>query len=139
MLKKCFYTLLMSVVVLATLGVIFLGDLQVKTANASSDYQELQLFTDVLTIVKRSYVEETSIKDLVYGAIDGMLTSLDPHSGFMSPEIYKEMKVDTRGEFGGLGIEISVRDGILTIVAPIEDTPASRAGLEAGDHHEFIV
>jgi carboxyl-terminal processing protease len=63
-----------------------------------------------------------------------MLASLDPHSGFMSPEIYKEMKVDTRGEFGGLGIEISARDGVLTIVSPIEDTPASRADLQAGDH-----
>ncbi len=134
MFKKLFSALLMSVMVLAFFGVVFLGQLQVKNAHASSDYQELQLFTDVLTIVKRSYVEEVAIKDLVYGAIDGMLTSLDPHSGFMSPDIYKEMKVDTRGEFGGLGIEISVRDGILTVVAPIEDTPASRAGLQAGDH-----
>jgi carboxyl-terminal processing protease len=134
MLKKTFFTLLMSAIVLTLFGVISLGHLQVKNASASSEYQELQLFTDVLTIVQRSYVEEVTIKDLVYGAIDGMLASLDPHSGFMSPEIYKEMKVDTRGEFGGLGIEISVRDGILTIVAPIEDTPASRAGLLAGDH-----
>ena len=102
-------------------------------AGAASDYQELQLFTDVLTIVKRSYVEDVSIKDLIYGAIDGMLTSLDPHSGFMPPEIFSEMKVDTRGQFGGLGIEITMRDGLLTIVAPIEDTPAARAGLAAGD------
>ena len=103
-------------------------------AEDTAEYQELQIFTDVMTIIKRSYVEEVAVKELVYGAIDGMLASLDPHSGFMSPEIYKEMKVDTRGEFGGLGIEISIRDGLLTIVAPIEDTPASRAGLQAGDH-----
>lgn len=133
MFKKFAAMFLMSVLALTVFGVIWSGHLQVKSANASSDYQELQLFTDVLTIVKRSYVEEVSIKDLVYGAIDGMLTSLDPHSGFMPPDIYKEMKVDTRGEFGGLGIEISMRDGLLTIVAPIEDTPASRAGLLAGD------
>jgi carboxyl-terminal processing protease len=107
--------------------------LQAPIANAASQYEELQLFTDVLTIVRRSYVEETSVKELVYGAIDGMLASLDPHSGFMPPEIYRELKVDTSGEFGGLGIEIAVRSGVLMIVAPIEDTPAYRAGLEAGD------
>ena len=115
-------------------GLVCLGHLTVAAADDSSQYQELQIFTDVLTIVQRSYVEEVPIKDLVYGAIDGMLASLDPHSGFMSPDIYKEMKVDTRGEFGGLGIEISLRDSLLTIVSPIEDTPASRAGLQAGDH-----
>ena len=134
MFRKIFSTLLMSLAILVTCGVVSLGVMQASRANASSEYQDLQLFTDVLTIVKRSYVEDVEIRDLVYGAIDGMLTSLDPHSGFMSPDIYKEMKVDTRGEFGGLGIEISMRDGILTIVAPIEDTPASRAGLLAGDH-----
>lgn len=99
----------------------------------TSDYDNLQIFTDVLTIVKRSYVEEVTVKELVYGAIEGMLASLDPHSGFMSPEIFKDMKVDTSGEFGGLGIEISIRNGLLIIVSPIEDTPASRAGLQAGD------
>jgi carboxyl-terminal processing protease len=86
-----------------------------------------------LSIVRRSYVEEVPVKDLVYGAIDGMLASLDPHSGFMPPEIYKEMKIDTRGEFGGLGVEITLKDDMLTIVAPIEDTPAFHAGLAAGD------
>jgi len=134
MLKHKLLILSLTLAVLAVLGVFSVGYLQASEQKATSDYQELQLFTDVLTIVKRSYVEEVPIKDLVYGAIDGMLASLDPHSGFMSPDIYKEMKVDTRGEFGGLGIEISLRDGILTIVAPIEDTPASRAGLQAGDH-----
>ncbi|MDH3869772.1 MAG: S41 family peptidase [Desulfuromonadales bacterium] len=126
--------LLLTSVLVLLFGLLLFGRIDVRQADAATDYQELQLFTDVLTIVKRSYVEEVTIKDLVYGAIDGMLASLDPHSGFMSPDIYKEMKVDTRGEFGGLGIEISQRDGILTIVSPIEDTPASRAGLQAGDH-----
>ncbi len=102
-------------------------------AEVSSDYQDLQLLTDVLTIVRRSYVEEVSFKDLIYGAIDGMLLSLDPHSGFMPPEIYSEMKLDTRGQFGGLGVEITVRDGLLTVVAPIEGTPAARAGLVTAD------
>ncbi len=104
-------------------------------AEAQSDpaYAELQLFTDVLSIVRRSYVEEVPVKDLIYGAIDGMMASLDPHSGFMPPDLYKELKIDTRGEFGGLGIEITLKDEFLTIVTPIEDTPAFRAGLEAGD------
>jgi carboxyl-terminal processing protease len=104
-----------------------------RSAQAETAYAELQLFTDVLSIVRRSYVEEVPVKELVYGAIDGMLASLDPHSGFMPPEVYKEMKIDTRGEFGGLGIEITLKDDILTIVTPIEDTPAFRAGLAAGD------
>jgi carboxyl-terminal processing protease len=102
-------------------------------AEATAAYRELQLFTDVLTIVRRSYVEEVPVKDLVYGAIDGMLASLDPHSGFMPPEVYREMKIDTRGEFGGLGVEITIKDDVLTVVAPIEDTPAYRAGLASGD------
>jgi carboxyl-terminal processing protease len=126
--------LLLTFVLMLMCGMVSFGRIDAAQADAAADYQELQLFTDVLTIVKRSYVEDVTIKDLVYGAIDGMLASLDPHSGFMSPDIYKEMKIDTRGEFGGLGIEISARDGVLTIVSPIEDTPASRAGLEAGDH-----
>lgn len=104
-----------------------------RPAQAEAGYAELQLFTDVLSIVRRSYVEEVPVKDLVYGAIDGMLASLDPHSGFMPPDVYKELKIDTRGEFGGLGIEITLKDDTLTIVAPIEDTPAFRAGLAAGD------
>jgi len=125
--------LLLSCLLALILSMLSFDRLDVRQADAATDYKELLLFTDVLTIVKRSYVEEVSIKDLVYGAIDGMLASLDPHSGFMPPEIYTEMKVDTRGEFGGLGIEISLRDRVLTIVSPIEDTPASRAGLLAGD------
>ncbi len=103
------------------------------TAQEVDSYKELQLFTDVLSIIRRSYVEEVDMKELVYGAVDGMLASLDPHSSFMPPDVYKELKIDTSGEFGGLGIEITIRDGILTIVSPIEDTPAYRAGLQAGD------
>ena len=134
MLKNKISAFTLALLLLLSFGLACVGHLPVAAADESSGYQELQIFTDVLTIVQRSYVEEVPIKDLVYGAIDGMLASLDPHSGFMSPEIYKEMKVDTRGEFGGLGIEISLRDSLLTIVSPIEDTPASRAGLQAGDH-----
>ncbi len=97
------------------------------------EYREIELFTDVISIVRKSYVEDVTMKELIHGAIKGMLTSLDPHSTFLPPEMYQEMKVDTRGEFGGLGIEITIRDSILTVVSPIEDTPAFHAGLEAGD------
>ena len=103
------------------------------TARAESPYDEMKLFTDVLSIIRGSYVEEVDIKELIYGGINGMLSTLDPHSSFMDPETYKEMKTDTKGEFGGLGIEISIRDNVLTIISPIEDTPAYRIGLKAGD------
>lgn len=102
-------------------------------AQGGNDYESIELFTDVLAIVKKSYVEEVDTKKLIYGAINGMLASLDPHSSFMPPETYKEMKIDTKGSFGGLGIEITIKDGILTVISPIEDTPAFRAGVKAGD------
>jgi len=120
--------------VLILLGWFATGQMsRVVRAEVPSQYQELELFTDVLSIVRKSYVEEVSLKDLVHGAIDGMLASLDPHSAFMPPDMFKEMKIDTTGEFGGLGIEITLKDNILTVVSPIEDTPAYRAGLQAGD------
>ena len=102
-------------------------------ALSSSIYDELKLFTDILSHVQKDYVEETKSKDLIHGAIKGMLETLDPHSGFMPPETYKEMQAETRGRFEGLGLEITMKDGILTVVAPIEDTPAFKAGLFAGD------
>ena len=98
-----------------------------------NDYESIELFTDVLSMVKKSYVEEVDTKKLIYGAINGMLASLDPHSSFMAPEMYKEMKIETKGAFGGLGIEITIKDGVLMVISPIEDTPAFRAGIKAGD------
>ncbi len=102
-------------------------------ALSASVYDELRLFSDVLGLVQKDYVEETKSKDLIYGAIKGMLETLDPHSGFMPPETFKEMQAETRGRFEGLGLEITMKDGILTVVAPIEDTPAFKAGILAGD------
>jgi carboxyl-terminal processing protease len=102
-------------------------------AAANQDYEELETFTNVLAIIKKHYVEEVTTKELVNGAIDGMLASLDPHSAYLTPELYRELQVETKGAFGGLGIEITQRNGMLTIVAPIEDTPAYRAGLKSGD------
>lgn len=101
--------------------------------NKDTLYQELDLFGQVISIVEKKYVEEKDIKDLIYGALSGLANSLDSYSQFLKPEDYKELLVETEGKFGGLGIEITIRNGLLTIVSPIEDTPAFRAGLKAGD------
>lgn len=96
-------------------------------------YEQVELFSDAVSIIQTDYVEEVKPQKLVYGALEGMLSSLDPNSQFMDPETYKEMEVDTMGEFGGLGIEIGIKDDILTIIAPIDGTPAEKAGLKSGD------
>jgi carboxyl-terminal processing protease len=96
-------------------------------------YRQVGLFSDSLAIIQTDYVDEVKPKDLIYGALKGMLSSLDPYSQFMDPDTYNELKVDTEGKFGGLGIEITIKDGLLTIVTPIEDTPAWKAGIKAGD------
>ena len=103
------------------------------TAFAAERYQELQIFTKVLNFVQQYYVEEVDTKKLVYGAIKGMLQELDPHTNFLPPDLYKEFESETSGEFGGLGIEITVQNDVLTVIAPIEDTPAWEAGIQAGD------
>ncbi len=101
---------------------------------ASTRYDDLSLFTNVLNLVRRNYVEEVDERTLVHGAVQGMLLELDPHSTFLEPEAYKEMQVDTKGEFHGLGIEITKRkDGFIQVVAPIDGTPAQRAGIKAQD------
>lgn len=102
---------------------------------ASSDniYKELELFTDALNLVRENYVEEVNTQEVIYGAIRGMLKSLDEHSAFLTPEEFKEFQVETRGSFGGLGIVISIVNEQLTIISPIEDTPGWEAGLKEGD------
>jgi carboxyl-terminal processing protease len=113
---------------------VVIGKWAVKSVSAESDtYQELKLFTEVISIIKGNYVEEVKVKDLIYGALKGMLNSLDPHSSFMTPDLFKEMKVDTKGEFGGVGIQIGKKGGFITVISPIEDTPAYQAGIKAGD------
>lgn len=116
-------------------GIIFLAgqSLDKVSAVGRDTYESLEAFTNVLAIVQKNYVEEVGTQKLVEGAINGMLTALDPHSAYLTPESYRELQVDTGGSFGGLGIEITLRDGILTVVSPIEDTPAYRAGVKAGD------
>jgi len=120
----------------AILALLFSGGNAVQRVDAVSKdaaYENLQTFTNILAIVQKNYVEDVTTEQLVEGAINGMLTSLDPHSAYLTPELYKELQVDTKGSFGGLGIEITVRNGVLTVVSPIEDTPAYRAGVKAGD------
>ncbi|NJL25502.1 MAG: S41 family peptidase [Calothrix sp. SM1_5_4] len=102
-------------------------------AIAEERYLELQLFAKVLNLVQQYYVEEVDTKKLIYGGIKGMLRELDPHTNFLPPEIYKEFETETSGEFGGIGIEITVQNGVLTVISPIEDTPAYKAGIKAGD------
>jgi carboxyl-terminal processing protease len=103
------------------------------SAVPRQDYESLELFTNILSIVKKNYVEEVDTKNLINGAVGGMLSSLDPHSAYLTPEHYKDLQMDTQGRFGGLGIEITVKNGVLTVVSPIEDTPAFKAGVKPGD------
>lgn len=115
-----------------------LSNAQAKQATKEEDksvdrYAELQIFSKVLNLVQQYYVEDVDTKKLVYGAIKGMLRELDPHTNFLTPENFKDFENETSGEFGGLGIEISIQNGVLTIISPIEDTPADRAGIQPGD------
>ncbi len=97
-------------------------------------YEYLRTFSHVIELVKKNYVEEVNDRQIVYSAIKGILESLDPYSAFLDSEMYKEMQTETKGEFGGIGIELTIKDGFPTVITPIEDTPASKAGLKPGDH-----
>jgi carboxyl-terminal processing protease len=128
------FRIVLVIFVVFLIGVLIGSGRSQKVSDLSNSmYEDLKVFTDVLGLIQKDYVEETKPKDLVYGAIKGMLETLDPHSAFMPPSMYKEMQEETRGRFEGLGIEITMKDGILTVVSPIEDTPAYRAGILAGD------
>ncbi|MDH5509309.1 MAG: S41 family peptidase [Nitrospinota bacterium] len=126
---------------LAALSAAFFAGLVVMALVARSNsvmadvktYDNLETFANILSLVEQNYVETVEPTKLVEGAINGMLRSLDAHSSYMTPEMYKEMQVETEGEFGGIGIEITIKDDLLTVVAPIEDTPAWDAGIQAGD------
>lgn len=108
----------------------------VQAAGSAETYRQLNLFGDVYERVKSDYVDEVTDEKLVEAAINGMLTSLDPHSSYMNAKAFGDMQVQTRGEFGGLGIEVTMENGFVKVVSPIDDTPASRAGLKTGD---FII
>jgi carboxyl-terminal processing protease len=125
---------ILLLIVAAALLSVFTGGVMAKRLPFQGEaYENLKVFTEVLSYIEANYVEEVEPEKLMQGAIRGMLRTLDPHSSFMPQDVYREMQVETEGRFGGLGIEITVRDDVLTIVAPIEGTPAFRAGLQAGD------
>ena len=102
-------------------------------AENGDTFRQLELFGDIFEKVRKLYVEETNDKELIESAINGMLQSLDPHSSYLNKDSYSDMKVQTRGEFGGLGIEVTMEQGFVRVVSPIDNTPAARAGLETGD------
>lgn len=104
-----------------------------KADTNNERYENLSLFQKALYFVEQNYVEEVKNKDLIYGAIKGMVETLDPHSNFLPPEIFKDMKIDTSGKFGGVGIEVGMKNSILTVITPIDDTPAYKAGIKPGD------
>jgi len=109
------------------------ADPKAAGGDKSELYQQLNLFGDVLERIRRDYVEPVEEKQLIENAINGMLTALDPHSSYMNPKSYKDMQVQTKGEFGGLGIEVTMENGVIKVVSPIDDTPASKAGILPGD------
>ena len=131
-MKKVFWFLIAAFYVLTLCFSASEGE---KEASVTEEdiYKYMEQVATIFTIVEKNYVDPVEKKKLIYGAMKGIVGELDPHSQFMDPDIHKEMKIETEGEFGGLGIEITVRDDQLTIIAPIEGTPAHRAGLKTGD------
>ncbi len=107
--------------------------IQTQQKKKNELYKQIELFSDVLAVVQSDYVDEINNKDLIYGSLRGMLASLDPYSQFMDPQAYKDLKVETEGKFGGLGVEITLKDNLLTVVTPYEDTPAWKAGIKPND------
>jgi carboxyl-terminal processing protease len=125
---------LISLMALLIGGLLFLnGSSRDVEADTSDVYKNIEVFTEVLRQIEKNYVEPQDSQTLIYGAIKGMVQSLDPHSSFMTKEEHQELLIETKGSFSGVGIEITVRDNILTVVSPIEGTPAFEAGLKAGD------
>ena len=138
MSKRLKLSLSIALVFIFILGFLIGAGAQGKRPYTGADskelYDYLRTFSDVIDLVKKNYVDETKDKDIVYAAIKGILESLDPHSSFLTPDMYKDMQTETKGEFGGIGIEITIKDGFPTVIAPIEDTPAYKVGLKSGDH-----
>src|SRR5688572_18863356 len=135
-------TSVLIVSVLATsAGIALVGGAARALPKKYSPYHKLNVFTRVLSYVENNYIESVDQDELIYGAIKGMLETLDPHTSFLKPEQYKEMKIDTQGEFGGVGIEVEMRqierdglkENVLTVMSALENTPAARAGLATGD------
>ena len=127
------WTLLVLAVLAAGSAMVALARSQTAEAANSEIYRQLDLFGEVLERVRADYVEKPDNSKLIESAINGMLAALDPHSAYLNPKHFRDMQVQTRGEFGGLGIEVTMENGVVKVVSPIEDTPASKAGLQSGD------
>lgn len=126
-IKRIFLGLFLSITI------FFLFNQALSLEKKENTYKALKLFSQIFRLIEENYVTEINPKDLILGAIEGMLSSLDPHSSLMKPEEFKELEIETKGSFTGIGIEITIKDDILTVVAPIEDTPAWKAGIKPGD------
>ncbi len=128
-MRKFFYIIL--ILIIAFCGV----SLGRWSAAQNSDlvYEDLRIFTEVFHKIQKNYVDEINSKELIRAALKGMINTLDPHSAYLTPEAYKEFQTETKGEFGGIGIQIGIKDGALTVIAPLEDTPAFKSGIKAGD------
>jgi carboxyl-terminal processing protease len=133
--KRKFIALVLVLMLAGTFVLLTTGILigQEVSSSRSDTYQDLKAFTQALELVKRNYVENPDSRELIEGAIKGMVAGLDPHSSYMTERAYKEMSLDIKGEFQGVGIQIGIKNNLLTIIAPIEGTPGDRAGLAAGD------
>ena len=116
------------------IGISFFITSNSSSSNSEKLYEKIDLFGEVIEKVKDNYVDEIDQAEVMDSAINGVLQSLDPYSAYMSPELFSEMQTDTRGEFGGLGIEIGMEAGVVKVISPIDDTPASRAGIKSGDY-----
>ncbi len=119
---------------LTLLFILFFNTGIAETTTQDKLYQKIDLFSEVLEKIKKDYVEEINQADVMDAAINGVLQSLDPYSAYMSPELFKSMQTDTKGEFGGLGIEIGMESGVVKVISPIDDTPAEKAGIKSGDY-----
>src|SRR3954466_1893051 len=117
----------------ATMGGFFAARVAVAAHDPAGPYRKLDVFTHVLSLIENNYVEGVDETRLIYGAIEGMVRTLDPHSTFMDPKAYSALKQETDGEYGGVGLEVAPKNDELVVVAPIDDSPASRAGLLTGD------
>ena len=130
MINKNFYKYFLTIIIILLFGF----PNKVYSQNIDSLYEKIDLFSEVLEKIQNEYVEEIDQAETMDAAINGLLQSLDPYSGYMNPEIFEEAQTETSGEFGGLGIEVSMEAGVVKVISPIDDTPASRAGVKAGDY-----
>ena len=112
--------------------IIFINNSTAK--NSENFYKKIDLFGEVLEKIQKEYVDEVDESEVIDAAINGVLQSLDPYSAYMSPELFKSIQTDTKGEFGGLGIEVGMEAGVIKVISPIDGTPASKAGIKAGDY-----